>query len=120
MIDAAVQAAFSEEGPATFATEGPDGPHLVATWQSYLLAVDATTLAWPAAGYQITEANLKAGSPLQLVVGSRVGKSTVGFRLSGTAEVGRDHPAYALVKARFPWCRAALVLHVAAVARILG
>ena len=120
MIDAAVQSAFSEEGSATFVTEGADGPHLVATWQSYLMMLGPETLAWPAAGYQVTEANLRSGSPVQLVVGSRIGKATVGYRLRGTAELQKDTPAGVQVRQRFPWCRAAFVLHVTAVERILG
>lgn len=122
MINSAVRAAFSAEGPATFFTTGPEGPHLVATWQSYLQVLDETTLVFPAGGYRVTEANLKAGSPVQMVIGSRGGEagSGSGFRLTGTARLESGTPIHQALRAKFPWCRAAVVFRVEGAERILG
>lgn len=48
MMDALVQAVLAHEGSAALVTTGPGGPHLVATWNSYILVVDEATLAFPA------------------------------------------------------------------------
>jgi hypothetical protein len=36
VIPDALKAALKEEGSAAFVTQGPSGPHLVATWNSYI------------------------------------------------------------------------------------
>lgn len=120
MLDAAVLSTLKAEGPAAFVTNGPSGPHLVATWQSYLEVLDDARLAFPAAptGYHATEANLKAGSGCQMVVGSK--GDGQGFRLGGTAELQTDTAIHRQLRERFPWCRAAVVFTVAKVEKILG
>lgn len=123
MIDAAVRSVLAVEGPATFVTTGPQGPHLVATWQSYLDVLDDHTLVFPAGGYRQTEANLEAGSPVQMMLGARgpeIAGGALGFRLRGTAELQSGNAVHERVRARFPWCRAAVVFRVTAVEKVLG
>ncbi|GEJ57535.1 pyridoxamine 5'-phosphate oxidase family protein [Anaeromyxobacter diazotrophicus] len=119
MIDEAVRAVLAQEGSAAFVTQGPGGPHLVATWQSYLRVLDDATLAFPAGGYRKTEENLRAGSPVQMILGAKEPRAS-GYRLSGRAELQADTPIHAELKQRFPWCRAAVVLHVTQVEKVLG
>ncbi len=71
MIPEPLKAALREEGSAAFVTRGPDGPHLVATWNSYVEVVDERTLVFPAGGYRRTEENLRSGSPVQMIVGGQ-------------------------------------------------
>ncbi|HEY3366321.1 MAG TPA: pyridoxamine 5'-phosphate oxidase family protein [Symbiobacteriaceae bacterium] len=123
MINAAVRSVLATEGPATFMTVGEGGPHLVATWQSYLDLLDDTTIAFPAGGFFVTEANLKAGSTMQMVVGAKTGTLSgkpQGYRISGTAEVQTGTEIHQRVKAKFPWCRAAVVMRVTGVEKIHG
>ena len=54
MIPDRLKAAIKGEGSAAFVTQGPDGPHLVATWNSYLELVGDDTLEFPAGGYRKT------------------------------------------------------------------
>ncbi len=119
MIPDRLRAALREEGAAAFVTQGADGPHLVATWNSYIEVVDAGTLLFPAGGYRRTEENLRRGSPVQMIIGGHVPEG-VGFRLAGraTLEVGTAH--HARLKQRFPWARAAVVVHVSGVEQVLG
>ncbi len=122
MLDATVCAVLEAEGPATFVTNGPDGPHLVATWQSYLEAIDDATLVFPAGGYRVTQANLEQNPWIQMVIGSKGGSSgfALGFRLTGTAELQSGHALHERLRAKYPWCRAAVVMRVTDVERILG
>lgn len=122
MLDATVLAVLKAEGSATFMTKGPEGPHLVATWQSYLDAIDDRTLVFPAAGYRVTEANLAHDPSVQMIIGRQRSAegAALGFRLSGTAEVQAEGALRERMKAKYPWCRAAIVMTVTGVERILG
>lgn len=120
MITESVRAVLAQEGSATFVTAGPEGPHLVATWQSYLTILDDQTIAFPAGGYRQTEANLKANPSLQMIIGSRLPSGALGFRLSGKAEIQTGTPVHAQLKERFPWCRGAVILRLEAVEKVLG
>ncbi len=119
MIPDRLRAALSQEGPAAFVTQGPAGPHLVATWNSYVEVVDASTLVFPAGGYRTTEENLRNGSPVQMIIGARIPEGT-GFRVSGRAELEVGTPHHLRLRERFPWARAAVVLHVSNVEQVLG
>jgi hypothetical protein len=114
-----LRAALREEGTAAFVTQGPEGPHLVATWNSYIEVVEPSTLIFPAGGYRRTEENLRNGSPVQMIVGGHVPEG-VGFRLRGSAEVEIGTPRHLRLQRRFPWSRAAVVLHVSGVEQVLG
>lgn len=122
MFDATVRAVLGAEGSATFVTNGADGPHLVATWQSYLEILDDETLAFPAGGYRATEANLKRDPSVQMVIADKRSPAgpAIGFRLKGTAEVQSGQALHERLKAKYPWCRGVLVMHVKQVERILG
>lgn len=119
MIPAELRAALAQEGSAAFVTQGPGGPHLVATWNSYLRVLDDETIAFPAGGYRVTEENVRGGSGVQMILGAKSPRA-VGFRLTGRAEFQVDTPVHAQLKAAFPWCRAAVLLHVAQVEKVLG
>ncbi|MGE5591693.1 MAG: FMN-binding protein [Bacillota bacterium] len=114
---------LSHEAPVAIVTAGPSGPHLVGTWQSYI-QVDGDSLIIPAGGYRATQANVESGSPLQLLVGSRDvpgpnGYPGGGFRLTGTGSFIDAGPVFERTKARFPWCHAALVVHVSTAQRLI-
>ena len=119
MIPDSLRAALRQEGSAAFVTQGPAGPHLVATWNSYIEVVDGSTLVFPAGGYRTTEQNLRGGSAVQMIIGGRV-PDGVGFRLTGRAELEAGTPLHARLQQRFPWSRAAVVLHVSGVEQVLG
>jgi hypothetical protein len=119
MIPDRLKAAIGGEGSAAFVTQGPDGPHLVATWNSYLELIGDDTLVFPAGGYRKTEENLRRGSPVQMIVGGHVPQG-IGFRLIGRAALETGTPNHERVKRRFPWARAAVVLRVDSVEQVLG
>ncbi len=119
MISEEIRAALTHEGSAAFVTQGPEGPHLVATWNSYLRVLDDRTVAFPAGGYRRTEENVRSGSAVQMILGARNPKG-VGFRLSGQAEFQAGTPIHEQLKRDFPWCRAAVLLHVTRAEKVLG
>lgn len=121
MIDDAVKTVLSREGSAALVTSGAEGPHLVATWNSYIEVLSDDAIIFPAGGLRRTQANVEAGSPVQLIIGSKdeSGKGT-GFRLTGRAEYQTGTPAHDRLKERFPWCRAAVVMRIDRVEKVLG
>jgi hypothetical protein len=81
--------------------------------------VDASTLVFPAGGYRTTEANLRSGSAVQMIIGGHL-PDGVGFRLTGQASLEVGTPLHARVQQRFPWSRAAAVFRVSGVEQVLG
>lgn len=100
------------------ATAGPDGPHVVATWGDYMraLGIDGDTLLVPVGGMHRTEANLQHDPRVELLCGTRQVSGTYsagrGCAIIGRAEMQTDGAHFAAVKAKFPWARAALTVHV--------
>lgn len=100
-------------------TSGPDGPHVVGTWGDYVraLGVEDDVLTVPAGRMYKTEANLRHDKRVTLLCGTRQvlgsrGQPGQGCEITGTAEVDTSGAHFEAVKAKFPWARAALVVHV--------
>ena len=103
----------------TIATNGKNGPHLVATWGEFVKSLDiddGKTIVIPAGGYLQTEKNLKENDRVELLVGSKQvqGKKGMGtgYRLTGRAEIVTEGVLMDLAKSKFPWAKAALVIEV--------
>ena len=103
----------------TIGTVGADGLHLVATWGDYVRAIgiqDGDTLVIPAGGYRQNEKNLATNSSVQVLVGSNQVQGThgmgTGSRLSGKGEILSSGELCDMAKAKYPWARGALVIHV--------
>jgi hypothetical protein len=110
---------ISKSELVTLVTAGSDGPHVIATWGSYIASLDVNdgeTLLIPAGGFKQTELNLKQDDRVILMIGSRQspGKRGMGtgYRLSGRAHLETEGSWYELVKSKFSWARAALVVKV--------
>ncbi len=103
------------DGALTIVTNGPAGPHLVNSWNSYVL-IEGDELLIPVGGMVHTEENLKKDNAVSLSVSNR---SVMGLRykgcgmtLFGTARIEHSGPAFDAIRQRFSWARAALVIHV--------
>ena len=100
----------------TLFTQGPQWPHLVNSWKSYLQFGQSGRLLFPAGGMEKTQANLATNPAIQLSISNRQVQGFsylgTGFILAGEAVMETEGPDFDLVKARFPWARAALVVTV--------
>jgi len=102
----------------TIITSGDDGPHVVGNWGDYMraLGIGADTIVLPAGRYRQTEQNLAKNNRVQLLVASRKVQGTrspgQGCLIVGTAEIVTSGEIADGVKAKFPWARGALVIHV--------
>lgn len=100
------------------ATSGADGAHVVATWSEYIIALGIREgrILIPAGHMQVTEENLKSDNRIELLCATRKvtgehgpGK---GVSIKGTAQMEAEGENFEAVQARYPWARAALVVHV--------
>jgi Pyridoxamine 5'-phosphate oxidase len=101
----------------TIATNGENGPYLAGCWGNYLryLPPDGDTILIPAGRYWQTEKNLSRNANVVLMAASRQVQSVRGGQgciLRGHAEILTAGSYAEIVKAKFPWARGALLIHV--------
>jgi flavin reductase (DIM6/NTAB) family NADH-FMN oxidoreductase RutF len=104
------------DGAVTIATDGNDGPHLVNTWNSYIVVTADDKLLIPAYGYNKTEKNLNAHDQVILSIASREiegykGKGT-GFIVKGITRFIKSGEDFDRMKEKFSWVRAVLEITV--------
>jgi roadblock/LC7 domain-containing protein len=107
---------LKHDGVVAIGTVGPDGQHMVNTWNSYIRITDDGRLLIPAGYMNKTEANVSANDNVLVTLGSSkvAGKNGpgTGFLIRGKAAFETSGPEFEKVKARFAWARAALVITI--------
>ena len=99
-------------------TQGPDGPHITATWGDYVrtLGIGDDRLVIPAGSYHQMEANLARSPEIQILVASRQVQGAIGmgqgFTLKGTGTIVDSGEDMDRVKANFAWARGALIVEI--------
>lgn len=107
---------LKQDGVVALGTVGPDGQHLVNTWNSYVQLTEDGRMLIPAGYFHRTEANLAFDNRVLLTLGSSKvagfnGPGT-GFLVRGTASWLTEGPEYEALRARFAWARAAVVIAI--------
>ncbi len=99
----------------TIVTNGPAGPHLVNSWNSYVV-IEGDELLIPAGGMVHTEENLQKDNAVCLSVSNRdvmgLRYKGAGMTLFGTARIESEGDAFEAIRQRFRWARAVLVIRV--------
>src|SRR5664280_2422384 len=98
---------LKKDGVVAIATLGPDGPHMVNTWNSYLRVSSDERLLIPAGYMHLTEANIAFNSNVLITLGSskvagNIGPGT-GFLIKGTAAFITSGPDFDVIKEKFAW-----------------
>jgi hypothetical protein len=102
----------------TIVTIGDDGPHVVGNWGDYMrvLGIKENMIIFPVGRYHQTEKNLSRNNRIQLLVASKKVQGSrsagQGCLIIGTAEILNSGDIVEAVKAKFPWARGAMVIHV--------
>ena len=102
----------------TIVTTGDNGPHVVGNWGDYMrvLGIKDDMIVFPAGRYRQTEKNLLGNNRVQLLVASKKVHGTrspgQGCLITGRGEILSSGDTVDVVKAKFPWARGALVIHV--------
>ena len=107
---------LKKDGVVAIATLGPDGPHMVNTWNNYIRVSDDGRLLIPAGYYRKTEANIAANNKVLITLGSikvqgRNGPGA-GFLIKGTASFLTTGDDFDAMKSRFAWARAVLAISI--------
>jgi pyridoxamine 5'-phosphate oxidase-like protein len=103
----------------TIITRGEDGPHVVAQWGGkylFILGDDQDIIAFPVGKYKNTEQNLRKDGRIQLLLASMKVQGTKspgqGYLIEGSGEIVSSGEIADTVRAKFPWARGALAVHV--------
>jgi predicted pyridoxine 5'-phosphate oxidase superfamily flavin-nucleotide-binding protein len=107
---------LKKDSIVAIATLGPDGPHMVNTWNSYVRVSEDGRLLIPAGYFHKTEANIAANNQVLVTLGSSKVQGLhgpgAGFLIKGTAAFLKEGPEYDATKSTFGWARAVLSLTV--------
>ena len=105
---------LKKDGVVAIATLGPDGPHMVNTWNSYIRVTEDGRLLIPAGYFHKTEANIAANNKVLVTLGSSkvrgLNGAGTGFLVKGTATFVTSGPDFETMKSRFGWARATLAI----------
>lgn len=113
---------ISLEGVVSIVSWAKAEPHVVNTWNSYLIIPDDKTILIPAAGMRKTQANTEVNSKVKLTVGSKEAqgkKMGRGFLIEGNAEFLQSGPLYDQMKAKCPFTSRVLVVTVSSIEKTL-
>jgi hypothetical protein len=107
---------LKKDGVVAIATLGPDGQHMVNTWNSYVQVSEDGRLLIPAGYFHKTEANIAVNNQVLVTLGSSKvqglqGPGT-GFLIRGTAAFLKEGAEFDAMKSRFGWARATLSITV--------
>ena len=107
---------LKKDGIVAIATLGPDGPHMVNTWNSYIRVSEECRLLIPAGYFRKTEANIAVNNQVLVTLGSSKVKGLngpgTGFLIKGTATFLKEGPEFDAMKSTFAWARAVLSIMV--------
>ena len=107
---------MKQDGVVAIATLGEDGPQIVNTWNSYLRVTEDGRLLIPAGYMHRTEANIAFNPEVLITLGSSKVKGLygpgAGFLIKGTARFVTSGPEFDLLKAKFEWLRACVVVTI--------
>lgn len=115
---------LKDEGVVSIVSWGEDEPHIVNTWNSYLVITPDERILVPAYAMRKTEKNLKLNNKLKMALGSRnvVGYNNyqgTGFVLEGTGEYLESGPEYEMMKERFSFLTRVLAITVTSAKQML-
>lgn len=87
-------------------SQGPSGPHVVNSWNSYIIVTEKEKLLIPAGRMIETEKNIKMNNNVLLTITNRevIGKSYkgTGFLLKGKASFVKEGPEFDLIYSNYP------------------
>jgi hypothetical protein len=116
MIPDKLQEIMKQDGVVAIATLGPDGPHMVNTWNSYLKVSQDGRLFIPAGYMHKTEANVNHNPNVLITLGSSKIQGLhglgAGFLIKGKARFVTSGCDFDFMKEKFSWLRATLAITI--------
>ncbi|MBL4930388.1 MULTISPECIES: pyridoxamine 5'-phosphate oxidase family protein [Clostridium] len=108
---------LKHEGVVSIVSWGTDEPHIVNTWNSFIVVTDDERLLIPAAGMRKTEKNINENSKVKLALGTKevLGYKDyqgTGFVIDGTAKYLESGSDFDMMKEKFPFLSRVLEITV--------
>lgn len=97
---------IKHEGVVSVVSWGEGEPHIVNTWNSYIVVTEDGRILIPVYGFRKTERNVNINNQLKITLGSRdvLGYKDyqgTGFLINGTARFLKSGPEFDLMKEKF-------------------
>lgn len=107
---------LQHEGVVAIMSWGVD-PHLVNTWNSYLVVTEDERILIPAYGFRKTQKNVEVNPTVKITLGSKdvLGYKDypgTGFLITGTAKYTESGEEYDKMKEKFSWLSRVLEITV--------
>ncbi|MDD7794238.1 pyridoxamine 5'-phosphate oxidase family protein [Clostridium sp. 'White wine YQ'] len=108
---------LKHEGVVSIVSWGIDEPHIVNTWNSFIVVTDDERLLIPAAGMRKTEKNINENNKVKLALGTKevLGYKDyqgTGFVIDGTAKYLESGSDFDMMKEKFPFLSRVLEITV--------
>ncbi|MCX7781751.1 MAG: pyridoxamine 5'-phosphate oxidase family protein [Negativicutes bacterium] len=115
---------LKNEGVVSIVTWGLGEPHIVNTWNSYLVVTSDERILIPAYAMRRTENNLNQNNKLKMALGSKdvLGYNNyqgTGFIVEGTGKFIESGPEYEMMKERFSFLTRVLEITVTSAKQML-
>lgn len=97
---------IKHEGVVSVVSWGEDEPHVVNTWNSYIVVTEDGRILIPVYGFRKTEKNVNINNRVKITLGSRdvLGYKDyqgTGFLINGTARFLKSGPEFDVMKEKF-------------------
>ncbi len=97
---------IKHEGVVSVVSWGEDEPHVVNTWNSYIVVTEDGRILIPVYGFRKTEKNVNINNQVKITLGSRevLGYKDyqgTGFLINGTARFMNSGPEFDMMKEKF-------------------
>jgi len=111
---------IKHEGVVSIVSWGVDEPHVINTWNSYLVVTDDERILIPAAGMRKTQRNIQAQNKVKLTVGSKevLGYKDyqgTGFLIEGIANFIESGEEFDAMKSKFSFLSRVLEITVSSI-----
>ena len=115
---------LKKEGVVSIVSWGIDEPHIVNTWNSYILVTPDERLLIPAYAMRRTEKNVKQNNRVKIALGSKdvIGYNNyqgTGFIIEGTARFIESGEEYKMMKEKFSFLTRVLEITVTSAKQML-
>ena len=111
---------LQHEGVVAIVSWGDNEPHVVNTWNSYLVVTEEEHILIPAYGMRKTEKNVRVNNRVKITLGSKevLGYKDyqgTGFMIEGTATYIESGEAYDMMKEKFSFLTRVIDITVTAI-----
>jgi len=115
---------LENEGVVSILSWGGDEPHLVNTWNSYLVVTPDERILIPAYAMRRTEKNVNQNNKIKIALGSKVvlgykDYQGTGFAVEGTAKFIESGSEYEMMKEKFSFLTRVLEITVTSAKQML-